>query len=95
MLGSLPFSVIANTCLIIDCEFTTEPRVCLKNHSRNLHAPICSIFYLHSVDVARYVALFQEKFPTNCNAHLAESIFQTHSRVNPNSVDNSLFLYIL
>ena len=54
-------------------------RACLKNHSYNLHAPICGIFCLHSVDVARYAALIQAKSPTNCNAHLAESIFQTRS----------------
>ncbi|MFR5840861.1 MAG: DUF6783 domain-containing protein [Anaerobutyricum hallii] len=51
----------------------------MKNHSSNLHAPICGIFCLHSVDVARYAALIQVKSPTNCNAHLAESIFQTRS----------------
>ena len=54
-------------------------RACLKNHFCNLHAPICGIFCLHSVDVARYAALIQAKSPTNCNAHLAESIFQTRS----------------
>ncbi|RHC62468.1 hypothetical protein DW833_11825 [Anaerobutyricum hallii] len=55
-------------------------RACLKNHSYNLHAPICGIFCLHSVGVARYAALIQAKSPTNCNAHLAESIFQTRSK---------------
>ena len=55
------------------------PRACLENHSSNLHAPICGIFCLHSVDVARYAALIQAKSPTNCNAYLAESIFQTRS----------------
>ncbi len=55
-------------------------RACLKNHSCNLHASICGIFCLHSVDVARYAALIQAKSPTNCNAHLTESIFQTRSR---------------
>ena len=35
---------------------------------------------VYSVDVARYAALIQAKSPTNCNAHLAESIFQTRSR---------------
>ena len=54
-------------------------RACLKNHFCNLHAPICGIFCLHSVDVARYAALIQAKSPANCNAHLAESIFQTRS----------------
>ncbi|MFQ7507498.1 DUF6783 domain-containing protein [Anaerobutyricum hallii] len=37
------------------------------------------MFCLHSVDVARYAALIQAKSPLNCNAHLAESIFQTRS----------------
>ena len=59
--------------------FQTSSRACLKNHSYNLHAPICAIFCLHSVDVARYAALIQVKSPTNFNAHLAESIFQTSS----------------
>ncbi len=54
-------------------------RVCLKNHSCNLHAPLCGIFCLHSVDVVRYAALIQTKSPTNCGIHLTESIFQTHS----------------
>ncbi|RHU44788.1 hypothetical protein DXD15_07840 [Blautia sp. TF11-31AT] len=51
----------------------------MKNHSCNLHAPLCGGFYLHSVDVARYAALIQAKSPTNCDAHLAESLFQTRS----------------
>ena len=46
-------------------------RACLKNHFRNLQAPLCGIFYPHSVAVARYAALIQAKSPTNCNAHLA------------------------
>ena len=52
----------------------------MKNHSYNLYAPICGIFCLHSVDVARYAALIQTKSPTNCDAHLAESIFRTRSK---------------
>ena len=59
--------------------FTFASRACLKNHSCNLHAPLCGRFYLHSVDVARYAALIQAKSPTNCDAHLAESLFQTRS----------------
>ena len=34
-------------------------------------------FILHSV---RYAALIQAKSPTNCDAHLAESIFRTRSK---------------
>ncbi len=57
----------------------TKSRVCLKNHSHNLHAPLCGIFYPNSVAVARYGALIRAKSPTNCDAHLAESLFQTCS----------------
>ena len=59
--------------------FQTHSRACLKNHSRNLHAPLCGIFCPNSVAVARYGALIWTKSPTNCDAHLAESLFQTHS----------------
>ena len=55
-------------------------RACLKNHSCNLHAPFCGKFVPNSVVVARYDALIQDKFPTNCDAHLTESIFQTRSK---------------
>ena len=41
------------------------PRACLKNHFRNLQAPLCGIFYPHSVAVARYAALIRIKSPTN------------------------------
>ena len=57
----------------------TKVRACLKNHSRNLHAPLCGRFHPNSVDVARYGALIRAKSPTNCDAHLAESLFQTRS----------------
>ena len=52
----------------------------MKNHSRNLHAPLCGIFCPNSVAVARYGALIRTKSSTNCDAHLAESLFQTRSR---------------
>ena len=55
-------------------------RACLKKHSRNLHAPLCGIFCPNSVAVARYGALIRTKSPTNCDAYLAESLFQTRSR---------------
>ncbi|WP_347709186.1 DUF6783 domain-containing protein [Ruminococcus sp. D55t1_190419_H1] len=46
-----------------------------------MHAPLCGIFHPNSVAVARYDALTRAKSPTNCDAHLAESLFQTRSRV--------------
>ena len=73
--------------------FQTRSRACLKNHSCNLHVPICGIFCLHSVDVARYAALIQAKSPTNCNAHLTESIFQTRSRSSKKRIVISLILF--
>ncbi|WP_342980640.1 MULTISPECIES: DUF6783 domain-containing protein [unclassified Ruminococcus] len=45
-----------------------------------MHAPLCGIFCPNSVAVARYGALIRTKSPTNCDAHLAESLFQTRSR---------------
>ena len=54
-------------------------RACLKNHSRNLYASLCGIFHPNLVAVARYGALIRAQYPTNCDAHLAESLFQTHS----------------
>ena len=52
----------------------------MKKHSRNLHAPLCGIFHPNSAYVARYDALIWVKSHTNCDPHLAESLFQTHSR---------------
>ncbi|MFR4301958.1 MAG: DUF6783 domain-containing protein [Blautia faecis] len=52
----------------------------MKKHSRNLHAPLCGIFCQNSVAVARYGALIRTKSPANCDAHLAERLFQTRSR---------------
>ena len=51
--------------------FELQIRACLKNHSRNLHAPLCGIFCPNSVVVAHYDALIRAKSPTNCDAHLA------------------------
>ncbi|MFQ7022419.1 MAG: DUF6783 domain-containing protein [Blautia faecis] len=42
-----------------------------------MHVPLCVIFCPNSVAVARYGALIRTQSPTNCDAHLAESLFQT------------------
>ena len=74
-------------------------RACLKNHSRNLHAPLCGIFCPNSVAVARYGAFIRTKFPTNCDAHLAESLFQTRSRFQESfslcRISNSSPVYLI
>ena len=44
-----------------------------------MHAPLCGIFGSHSVNVAHYASLIRVKSPTNCDAHLTESNFQTRS----------------
>jgi len=56
-----------------------KTRVCLKNHFRSLHAPLCGIFCPHSVAVARYASFIQTKSPTNWNMQTTKSLFQTHS----------------
>ncbi|WP_334292900.1 DUF6783 domain-containing protein, partial [Enterocloster lavalensis] len=43
-----------------------------------MHAPLRGIFGPNSVNVARYASLIGTKSPTKCDAHLAESNFQTH-----------------
>ena len=58
---------------------TYNTRACLKNHFRNLRAPLCGIFYPHSVAVARYAALIRIKSPTNWDSQLTKSLFQTRS----------------
>ncbi|RHR19055.1 hypothetical protein DWX49_03600 [Blautia sp. AF19-34] len=57
-------------------------RACLKNHFRNLQAPLCGIFYPHSVAVARYAALIRIKSPTNWDSQLTKSLFQTCSSMS-------------
>ena len=56
-------------------------RACLENHFRNLQAPLCGIFYPHSVAVARYAALIRIKSPTNWDSQLTKRLFQTRSRI--------------
>ena len=56
-------------------EEKLHARACLKNHSCNLHAPFCGTFVPNSVVVAHYDAFIRDKFPTNCDAHLAESLW--------------------
>ena len=77
-------------CLSPDLLQGKRPRVCLKNHSCNLHAPLCGIFHPNSVVVARYDALIRAKSPTNCDAHLAESLFQTRSEIAAALPENSV-----
>ena len=60
--------------------YKRQARACLKKYSCNLYAPLCGILCQNSVDVARCGALIRTKSPTNCDAHLAESLFQTRSR---------------
>ncbi|WP_461878365.1 DUF6783 domain-containing protein [Fusicatenibacter sp.] len=57
-------------------------RACLKNHFRNLQAPLCGIFCPRSVDVTRYAAIIPTKSPTNGEAQLVKSLFQTWSSKN-------------
>ncbi|WP_442860463.1 DUF6783 domain-containing protein, partial [Blautia sp.] len=56
--GSTQFSSIFISIFIRYSPFHGS-RACLKNHFRNLQAPLCGIFYPHSVAVARYAALIR------------------------------------
>ena len=66
-------------------------RACLKNHFRNLQAPLCVIFYPHSVAVARYAALIRIKSPTNWDSQLTKSLFQTRSKASKASEANMFY----
>ena len=65
-------------------ELVEKARACLKHHSRHLHAPLCGIFVPNSLNAAHCAAFIWPKSPTNCDAHLAESIFQTRSSTSNN-----------
>lgn len=49
-------------------------------NSYHLHAPLCVIFAPNSGYIARHAPFIWHRSPTNCDAHLAEGIFQTRSR---------------
>ena len=87
----LPMEIIKQIQCYVDGQIIyipkSEPRACLKNHSRHLHAPLCVIFAPNSVNIARYVSFIRHKSPTNCDAHLTESIFETRSRKKGRKVD--------
>ncbi|WP_346344978.1 DUF6783 domain-containing protein [Clostridium sp. MCC353] len=51
----------------------------MKIHFRHLHAPLCGIFGPNSGYIARYAPFIWPKSPTNCDAQLPESNFQTRS----------------
>ena len=65
---------------LLSVKQPADLRACLKNHFRNLQAPLCGIFYPHSVAVARYAVLIRIKSPTNWDSQLTKSLFQTRSR---------------
>ena len=51
----------------------------MKIHSRQMHAPLRGRFEPNSGYIAHYAPFIWLKSPTNCDAHLSESNFQTRS----------------
>ena len=74
------------------CVEKKGARACLKNHFFNLQAPLCGIFYPHSVAVARYAALIRIKSPTNWDSQLTKSLFQTRS-IPTNDIEMTIAFY--
>ena len=74
------------------CVEKKGARACLKNHFRNLQAPLCGIFYPHSVAVARYAALIRIKSPTNWDSQLTKSLFQPRS-IPTNDIEMTIAFY--
>ena len=70
-------------------------RACLKNHFRNLQAPLCGIFCPHSVAVARYAALIRIKSPTNWDSQFTKSLFQTRSRQTEIESSENIRIFLL
>ncbi len=70
-------------------------RACLKIHSRHLYAPLCGIFGPNSGYIAHYAPFIWPKSPTNCDAHLPESNFQTHSRTRNQEMKYIIKEYIM
>ena len=74
------------------CVEKKGARACLKNHFRNLQAPLCGIFYPHSVAVARYAALIRIKSPTNWDSQLTKSLVQRRS-IPTNDIEMTIAFY--
>ena len=53
-------------------------RACLKNHSRNLHAPLCGRFHPNSVAVARY-APHPSEISHKIVTHILQKAFFKHA----------------
>ena len=60
------------------CQNIDWLRACLKNHSCNLHAPLCGIFHSNSVAVARYGALSGRNLP-QIVTHILQKAFFKHA----------------
>ena len=56
---------------------STSARAYLKNHSRNLHAPLCGIFHPNSVAVARYAPSSGQNIP-QIVTHILQKAFFRH-----------------
>lgn len=80
----LSMQPVLMVCIFFTLKLYQNTRAYLKIYSCQLHTPFCGIFGSNSVSVAHYTSLIGTKSPTNCNAQLAESNFQTRSRINTN-----------
>ena len=60
----------------------------MKNHSRNLHAPLCGIFCPNSVVVARYDASSEQNLP-QIVTHILQKAFFKHALVQRKLRKNS------
>ncbi|MBE7714741.1 MAG: hypothetical protein E7245_04790 [Enterocloster clostridioformis] len=67
--------------LLLPSFLSCLSRGCLKIHSHHLYASLRGIFGPNSVSAAHYASFIGTKSPTKCDAQLAESNFQTHSKV--------------
>ena len=59
-----------------------------KGFIKFLEPADCGMFCPNSIAVVRYGALIRAKSPTNCDIHLAESLFQIYFRMAMNISEN-------
>ena len=73
--------------------FEVRLRTCLKNHSYNLHVPLCGIFCPNSVAVTRYGAFIRTKSPNNCMCEVDINLHAVLQQWLPDAVGNRLRLH--
>ena len=74
-------------------RYRDSTRACLKNHFRNLRAPLCGIFYPHSVAVARYAIKIYGGKKTMIRRYVYGNVIETEAVLNKPEQENGALPY--